>query len=188
MKSKKSLQLTVLTALFAAMTAALTFYVKFPTVGGYVHFGDAMIYLAASFLPMPFAATAGALGGALADFAGGYTQYIIPTFIIKALIALPFSNKNESKLLTKRNTVAAFAAGIITTVGYYLAEVVILSIAQSSSFAAFGEKFFNPAVWISACYTFLGSAVQAIGSAVLYIIFALALDRAKIKQKFGNMF
>lgn len=184
----KSLHTFVLTALFAAMIAVLTFYVKVPTVGGYVHLGDAMIYLAASFLPTPFAVIAGSLGGALADFAGGYTQYIIPTAIIKALIALPFSCKDNNKLFTKRNMLMVIPAGLITIIGYYFAEVVILSVSQSSSFSAFADLFFTPPMWISASYTFLGNGVQAVGSAILYIIFALALDKGRVKQKFNKMF
>ena len=58
----------VIAAMFAAMTAVLTAFVQIKTpTGGYVHLGDAMIYLTASFLPMPYAVLAAALGGGLAD-------------------------------------------------------------------------------------------------------------------------
>ena len=46
----------VIAAMFAAMIAVMTAFVQIKTpTGGYVHLGDSMIYLTASFLPLPFA-------------------------------------------------------------------------------------------------------------------------------------
>lgn len=48
--TNKTLRLLVLAAMFAAMTTALTYFVKLPTPGGgYIHLGDSVIYLAACF-------------------------------------------------------------------------------------------------------------------------------------------
>ena len=58
-------------AMFAAMitlTTAYLFHIPIGANGGYIHFGDAFIYLAASLLPMPYACAAAAIGGGLADF------------------------------------------------------------------------------------------------------------------------
>ena len=58
------------TALFAALicvTTAYIFHIPFGVNGGYVHIGDSLIYLAAAFLPTPYAMFAGAIGGAMAD-------------------------------------------------------------------------------------------------------------------------
>ena len=55
------------TALFAALicvTTAYIFHIPFGVNGGYVHIGDSLIYLAAAFLPTPYAMFAGAIGGA----------------------------------------------------------------------------------------------------------------------------
>ncbi|MEG2098022.1 MAG: ECF transporter S component, partial [Pseudoflavonifractor sp.] len=52
---QKQLRLLVLSALFAAAITIVTAYllhVPLPT-GGYVHLGDALIYLAACLLPAP---------------------------------------------------------------------------------------------------------------------------------------
>ena len=46
------------TALFAALicvTTAYIFHIPFGVNGGYVHIGDSLIYLAAAFLPTPYA-------------------------------------------------------------------------------------------------------------------------------------
>ena len=58
------------TAVMAALTTLMTAYIFHIPVGvngGYVHLGDTMIYLAAAFLPLPYACAAGAIGGGLAD-------------------------------------------------------------------------------------------------------------------------
>ena len=58
-KSKTNkLLLLVLSALFAAMITVMTaflFHIPIGVNGGYLHFGDALIYLAASMLPTPYA-------------------------------------------------------------------------------------------------------------------------------------
>ena len=61
------------TALFAALicvTTAYIFHIPFGVNGGYVHIGDSLIYLAAAFLPTPYAMFAGAIGGGLASILG----------------------------------------------------------------------------------------------------------------------
>ena len=64
-KTNRQLRLMILTALFAAMTFALTFSVRIPMPsGGYIHLGDAMIYLSACILPFPYAIAAAGIGGA----------------------------------------------------------------------------------------------------------------------------
>ena len=79
------------TALFAALicvTTAYIFHIPFGVNGGYVHIGDSLIYLAAAFLPTPYAMFAGAIGGAMADILTA-PVYAPATFIIKMLISLP---------------------------------------------------------------------------------------------------
>ena len=55
----------VFTALFAALILAVT-RLSVPIALGYIHLGDAMIYLAALILPAPYAAAAAAIGAGLA--------------------------------------------------------------------------------------------------------------------------
>ena len=67
--NKREIRILVITALFTALTAICTAYISVPMPGGagYVHFGDAVIMLAASLLPFPYALFVGAIGGAIAD-------------------------------------------------------------------------------------------------------------------------
>ena len=60
-----------MTGLFAAMITVMTAYIchiPYGANGGYIHFGDALIYMAAVFIPRPNALTAAAKGGGLGDF------------------------------------------------------------------------------------------------------------------------
>ena len=83
----------VYAAVFAAMIFALTRFIQIPVPGGagYLHFGDAMIYIVASTLGGPWALLASALGAAIADLSSGNAAVYAPiSAIVKVLIALPF--------------------------------------------------------------------------------------------------
>ena len=62
----KNVKKLAFAGVFAAMTFVLTFFVKVPVASGYVHFGDAIIYICACFLGGPWAMLAGAIGAGLA--------------------------------------------------------------------------------------------------------------------------
>lgn len=177
-ESKFKLNQVVLAALFAALTTVLTYFVKIPSVNGYMHIGDSMIYLCASILPTPIAAIAAGIGAALSDAIGGYTMYIIPTFIIKALLVLCFTHTAKT-LLCKRNVIGVFVAAFITIAGYYVAEVIILAL---SAPVGFTEYLFSVPSWVSALNTLPGNAIQAGSSGVLYLVLSAALDKIKIKD------
>ena len=164
--TRKTIYLTT-TALFAAMiciTTAYIFHIPFGTNGGYIHIGDALIYLAASILPTPYAVVAGALGGFLADL---FTAPIWApaTLVIKALIVLPFTAKNK-KIVTPRNILALVLAAIISIIGYYIAELILYGTAAV------------------ALASIVSSLIQAFCSSILFVVFGLALDKTKFKNKF----
>lgn len=153
-------------AVLAAMVTLTTAYILHIPVGvngGYIHLGDALIYLAASVLPLPYACAVGALGGGLADLLTA-PMWAPSTMLIKACICIPFRSKN-SRIVTKRNIFALVIAGCITVAGYYLAQGIL-----------FG---FTEALWISA----VGNLVQAGGSAVVFLILGTALDKMGFKKK-----
>lgn len=179
---KKTLQRIVFASVLAASITVLTFFIKIPSHNGYIHLGDALIYISAALLPAPVAMVCAGIGGMLADALGGYTLYIVPTLIIKMLLVLPFSCK-EKKLMTKRNLFALPVASLITAGGYYIAEAVIVSATSSGSFGQFADYFFSPAPWTAVLYTIPGSVMQAIGSAVVFVPLAIALDKIDIKSK-----
>lgn len=157
-----------LTALFAALicvTTAFICHIPFGVNGGYVHIGDALIYLAASILPMPYAMIAGAIGGAMADLLTA-PMWAPATFIIKMLLALPFTNKKE-KFINLQNILGLIIGFLISLVGYYVAEAII-----------FGT-------WAAIISSVIGTFVQSAGSAVVYLLLGTALDKMNFKKRFS---
>ena len=164
MKMKTRIFNVVLAALFAALTTVMTaYFVHIPTGIGYLHFGDAMIFLAVCFLPRPYAVAAASLGGGLADLLT-YPAWTLPTMLVKALIVLPFSAKEE-RLLNRRNGIALPIAGLISTVGYGIAGY----------FMAGG----NLSVAVAELPS---SLIQAGGSILIFVPLALAMDKFGIKK------
>ena len=53
-KSKINVKLIAITAMCAALVTVTTAFIKIPSMFGYSHAGDSMIYLAASILPGPY--------------------------------------------------------------------------------------------------------------------------------------
>ena len=165
--SAQSLRLLTLSAVLTALialTTAYLFHVPLGANSGYVHFGDAFIYLAASVLPAPYALAVAAVGGGLSDFLSGVPMWILPTMIIKPLTAVWFTSRGE-RILCKRNCLALFLAALVSNAGYYLAEV-----------------FFS-GNWLAPLATQWGGLIQSGGSAVVFVVLAAALDRMHFKAR-----
>lgn len=155
------------TSIMAALITIMIAYICHIPVGsngGYIHFGDALIYLAAVLLPRPYAFAAAAIGGGLADLLTA-PMWVIATIIIKMLIVVPFTNKNH-KIVTPRNVIALVIAYVISALGYYVAEYVL-----------FGT-------WSVFLVSIISSSIQALGSAIVFLVFGVALDKAGVKSKF----
>lgn len=162
----------VIAAMFAAMIAVLTAFVQIKTpTGGYIHLGDSMIYIAASFLPMPYAIAASAIGGGLADLLV-YPETILYTIVIKAVNAVFFSSKSD-RILTKRNALMTIPSGLVTVIGYSASKLIRQLIAGDSLHSAI----------VTAVWKMPENAIQAVSSAVIFIIIALAFDKAQIKHR-----
>ena len=163
----RQLRILTITAMFAAIitvTTAYIFHIPIGSSGGYIHIGDAFLYIAAALLPAPYAMAAGAVGAGLADMLSGAMLWMPFTLVIKALCALCFTYKSE-KFLCRRNIIALIGAAAITLVGYYLAEAVITQnlVAPVAS------------VW--------SSVVQSSASALVFVVVGFALDKAHFKTK-----
>ena len=166
----------VIAAMFAAMVAVMTAFVQIKTpTGGYVHLGDSMIYLTASFLPLPYAVAASAIGGGIADLLV-YPETIIYTIIIKAVNALFFSSKGD-KLLTKRNALMTIPSGLVTVIGYSISKFIRMLLGGSDFHAAI----------VAAALKMPENAIQAIASALIFLLIAVAFDKADIKKRMLNL-
>lgn len=75
------------TALMAALVFVGTYIFKIPIATGYVHLGDCMILLTVAIFGTRKGAIAGAIGAGLADLAGGFAYWVLPTILIKCMWA-----------------------------------------------------------------------------------------------------
>lgn len=101
MKTPK-LRLMIYTALMTAFIFIATSLIKIPVplTNGYIHAGDTFIFVSGILLGPWYAAFAAGIGSALADLYGGYTQWIIPTLIVKAIMGAivgGFSSQMDTK-------------------------------------------------------------------------------------------
>jgi len=113
--------------MMAALVFAATYFFKLPVsvTQGYVHLGDGFILLGAALLGTP-AVAAAAVGSMLADLLGGYTLYILPTFLIKgaaAGVAVWTFAKRRPAWITLAGLIMA---ELVMAGGYFLVEWLVL--------------------------------------------------------------
>lgn len=162
--NRKTLRKYIVTALFISFIFICTRFLQFPIGNsGYIHLGDAFIYLACVALPFPFAAIAAAIGASLADITSGYLIWAPFTFIIKGIMPIFFTSR-AGKFLVGKNIFALLFAALINAGGYYLAEVFL-----------FGN-FISPLMSIPL------NLLQSTGGALLFVLISVALDNAKFKD------
>ncbi len=161
----KPLKRLIYCAVFASLICITTSYIAhIPTPGGgYIHPGDAVIYLCACLLPLPWAMAAAALGGVLADLLTA-PVWAIWTLFIKALLVPAFSRKNP-RLLCSHNILACCVAAVITLIGYYFANWAILGTAPS--LAAYLP----------------GDSIQVIASTLIFLALSAVFDRTRLRER-----
>ena len=163
MKNKR-IRLTCIAGVFTALVFVVTAYLHIPTVNGYIHVGDGLIYLAACLLPWQYAVAVGAGGALLADCLTGFAIWAPGSVIIKAATALLFSSKGV-RVMTVRNRLMLIPAALICAGGYYLYEALIYG------------NFVSPLTGIPA------SLVQSLASALLFVAMGIAIDKMNYKSK-----
>lgn len=118
--------------IFAALVMVTTWVIKIPIPTGYIHTGDAMVYLSGALLG-PLGALSAGLGSLLSDLVSGYAHYALPTFVIKAMdalvVALLFKQLQRAGD-SQASEMAKFAAsallgGIVMVGGYFAYETIV---------------------------------------------------------------
>ena len=162
MKTKESAVKTLTrSAVLAAMIYVVTM-IHIPIgMGGYGHVGDAIIYLAVLLLPLPYAMGAAGIGAMLADLTLGYAVYMLPSLIIKMVLALTAAGLRRLSKNGLHQDILMSLSGIVTVAGYYIAEVIILITGGSGLGAAFAT---------AAADTLPLNCLQALASAVVFVI------------------
>jgi len=158
-----------MSATFIAIIFLSIFFIRVPNgFGGFIHFGDSLIFISASLMPLPFNIFIAALGPGLFNLAAEGGQVWFPfTIVIKPLMALCFTSNGDSILGTVRNRVAPFIAAGINTGLYFMANMILWG----------GWPAGVAALWP-------GLVVQGVGSVIFFFVIAFALDELKIKKMF----
>lgn len=127
--------------MMAALVFVATYFLKLPVpiTQGYIHLGDGFILLGAALLG-PTAIPAAAVGSMLADLLGGYTLYLIPTFVIKgavAAVAVCGFAKCENFAL---RLLWMVLAELVMVAGYFVVEWLILRYGLAAAVGAVGPN------------------------------------------------
>lgn len=109
-------------AIMSSLICIFTYFFKVPSITGYTHLGDSMIFIGVLILGWKKGAIAGGIGAGLADFIGGYMQWVIPTFFIKALMAIIMGLMTEKLFPNLKYgwTIGAVIGGFFQIIAYAL--------------------------------------------------------------------
>jgi len=114
-----------MTALLLALIFVVTRLIQIPIPatagGGYLNLGDSIIAAGSLLIANPLAAFAAGTGSALADLTAGFAAYALPTFLIKAAMALivVYLGRRGSFFLYALGTALA---GLLMIAGYFAFE------------------------------------------------------------------
>ncbi|KMT20987.1 ECF transporter S component [Clostridium cylindrosporum] len=166
MENKKiSVKSLVFTALAVALVTVCTMVIQIPvpSTGGFINFGDIMIFSVAIALGKRKGAVAGGVGSCLADILTGYAIFAPGTFIIKGiegfLCGLIYEKLNKKVNNVVSVAISCIIAGAFMVCGYFIYESIIFSVE-------------------SAIGSVIGNLIQAGVSAVVAIPISLALQKA----------
>ncbi len=138
MQNSNRIRKLALGGMLAALIFVATSFFKLPVslTQGYVHLGDGFILLGAFLLGGNASVIAAALGSALADLLGGYTMYILPTFLIKGAVgAVAVWTLSKERPVWLRIAGMA-AAEAVMVLGYFLVEWLALGYGLAAASAA----------------------------------------------------
>jgi uncharacterized membrane protein len=125
--------------IMAALVAAATYIVQIPNpaTGGYINFGDIMIFTSAFLFGPIIGGFAGAVGASLADLASPYAYFAPYTFVIKGIEGV-IAGLISNQLNPKRDIVAVIFAGTEMIAGYFVAEAFVLQLGVLAAFSEVG--------------------------------------------------
>jgi uncharacterized membrane protein len=170
--SNKKLLSIIYTALAIAMVTLSTMAIRIPSPrGGYVNFGDILIFTTAALIGKRTGFIAGGIGSALADILGGYAIYAPGTFIIKGLEGLICGflvrKNDEGKINIPSLAIASVLSAAWMILGYFIYE-----------YAIFGIGTALPSI--------PGNIVQGSVSAIASIPIVLSIRKTKLSLNIEN--
>lgn len=129
MKENTAKYVTV-NALAIALVCIATMAIQIPIPLGYMHLGNTCILLVAVLFGQTTGLLAGGIGSALADLLTGYTQWVLPTLIIKSIMGFAIGaiahRKGTRFHMVNIRTFLGSAAGIVIMIfGYFAAGAIM---------------------------------------------------------------
>lgn len=167
--SDKSTKHLCLAAMAAALVCIATLFFKVPIPLGYAHLGNGFILFGCCLLGGPYGIFIGGVGSALADLFGGFSEWIIPTLIIKGIMGFAIGKianpTGELFQLYSARTFLASVVGIAIMVAGYVIGGTILSGSIAAGLAQIP-----------------GLVSEGIVGIILFYIMGTAFDRVHIKN------
>ena len=117
-------------ALSIALVCVSTMAIQIPIPLGYMHLGNTCILLTAALFGPTTGLLAGGIGSALADLLTGYTQWILPTLLIKSIMGfaigyLAWGKEKKLHMASVRTLLASIAGVAVMIAGYTIAGAVM---------------------------------------------------------------
>ncbi len=125
-----SVRFLCVTAMMTALVYVMTAIPRIPIPLGYAHLGDAAIVLIVLFVGKREGIWSAAIGSALSDLLGGFPLWIVPTVIIKAVMAIiiiriAFDKNGECKLFSARCMIAIVLSMLWMALGYTIGGAIL---------------------------------------------------------------
>jgi len=123
--SRLSARQICVTAAMVTFVFLMTIAPRIPIPLGYAHLGDAAIFLCVYFIGRREGVMAGCIGSAMADFFGGFPVWILPTILIKFLMAESFwliikGQYKQNQSFSFVTTLGLVISCLVMTAGYTL--------------------------------------------------------------------
>ncbi|NFO29251.1 ECF transporter S component [Clostridium botulinum] len=164
----------VLMGLMIALVYLAGSIIKIPSIGGFVHIGDCMVFLSVILLGKKKGAISSALGMFLVDVLGGYYLWAPFTLIIKgtmAYIAGYILERIKSNNSFINNIIAFAVSGVFMIIGYFIAGTIMAGLLTEKAAIIQGL--------IYASKDIVGNIIQVTTGVVI----ALPLSEVLIKAK-----
>lgn len=162
----------VLTGLMIALIYLAGSIIKIPSIGGFVHIGDCMVFLSVIVLGKKRGAIASAAGMFLVDVLGGYYLWAPFTLIIKGCMAY-ISGSIIEKVNIKRMTlkyVAAFSvASIFMVIAYFASGIIMASLFTQKAGLLEGIIYSSKDI--------IGNVIQVVTGMIIAVPLSMALKR-----------
>ncbi|MCR4945259.1 MAG: ECF transporter S component [Clostridium sp.] len=179
-KAIRTTRQMVVTALMIALVFLAGSVIKIPTIGGFIHIGDCMIFLSVMILGKKRGALASGIGMFLVDIIAGYYIWAPFTFAIKFIMAyisgaiIERINNNEIISEFKKRYILAFiCGGLFMIIGYFIAGALIAGLFTSSVGIIQGL--------IISAKDIIGNVIQVTVGIVLSVPLSTIILRAKNK-------